>query len=204
MHSVTFSFKFTLTASLHEKVTLQYEYDLLHELSLEIDDCLPQQCFIDEHPVVARLQKRLLKLVKILCVCVSSDNEISEKKNFRFLWWQEDDFKLKLKVQSTPSIRKANDPRVEEKPIGRPMDDKLPMKSVSQDCRERNAIHVKELTTQIQRLRQSVQEKELVIRKNEISSNFKVLTWRDYHTLLLFFSISSIWIEFGADWECEQ
>lgn len=53
----------SITSSFHEQFTLQYEYDLLHELSVEIEDCMLQQCFMGEHTVVARLQKRLLKLV---------------------------------------------------------------------------------------------------------------------------------------------
>lgn len=45
---------------------------------------------------------------------------------------------------------------------------------MSHDNSGRDALKVKELTAQIQQLRQCVQEKELTIRKNEISSNFKV------------------------------
>lgn len=45
---------------------------------------------------------------------------------------------------------------------------------MSQDNSGRDALKMKELTAQIHQLRQCVQEKELTIRKNEISSNFKV------------------------------
>lgn len=94
--------------------------------------------------------------------------------NSRFvLCSQEDDFKLKLKAQSANYSRKVNGLCAGEKPFERPMDNTLPI-AVLQSSSGQNAIKVKELTALIQQLRQSVQEKELTIRKNEISSNFKV------------------------------
>lgn len=124
----------------------------------------------------------------LLCLPFTSGWQDSWKRKLSLLCRQEDDFKLKVKAHSSHSNRKVNGVRAGHKPLGRLMDNELPIKSLPQaDSSGRYAIKVKELTAQNQHLRQSVQEKELAIRKNEISSNFKVssgLKCRDpFHSL---------------------
>lgn len=72
----------------------------------------------------------------------------------------------------------VNDIYVEDQSIGRIiiMDNKLPTKLMSHNSSGQHATKVRELNAKIQQLRECVQEKELMIRKNEISSNFKVVS----------------------------
>lgn len=108
---------------------------------------------------------------------------------------QEDDFKLKLKAHGVNCSRRVDGVCAAEKSIDELMDNELPAKSLQQDCSGRQSMKVKELTAHIQQLRQSVQEKELTIRKNEISSNFKVRIIHRLHAAFYWFELNSVQIE---------